>query len=175
LRITGLNLNFELLFQRFLLPRSNPAFGHATARDSVLTDGLWDVYNDFEMGHCAENTARVHNVTREDQDAHAIESYKRATRAWEAGVFTAEVVPIPIKDKKGNVTYVKEDEAFRKVVYEKIPTLKPVFQKNGGTVTAANASDLNDGASAVVLMSVEKAKELGVKPLARIVCEYPYF
>ncbi|KAI9311733.1 Thiolase, N-terminal domain-containing protein [Dichotomocladium elegans] len=144
----------------------NMVYGHQQLTDSIIKDGLWDVYNQFQ-GNCAENTAKVRGITREDQDAHALESYRRAAKAWENGVFDNEIVPVSIKSKKGEVI-IKEDEEYKNVKYDKIPTLRPVFQKDG-TVTAANASTLNDGASAVVLMSRRKAEELGVKPLARIV------
>ena len=121
------------------------------------------------MGNCAELCAERHDISRESLDAHAIESYKRAERAWKEGAFDAEVVPVVIKGKKGD-TVVKEDEEYKKVIYEKVPTLKSAF-KQGGRITAANSSSLNDGASALILMSAEKAKELGVKPLAKIICE----
>lgn len=154
----------------FYLPRNNPAFGNFTAKDGLLNDGLWDVYNDFHMGNCAENAAKKHGVTREDQDGHAIESYKRAAKAFETKAFEHEIVPVVIKDKKGKETRVTEDEEYKKVLFEKVPTLRPVFKTDGtGTVTAANASPLNDGASALVLMSASKAQELGLKPLAKIV------
>ncbi|KDQ14613.1 hypothetical protein BOTBODRAFT_32369 [Botryobasidium botryosum FD-172 SS1] len=153
----------------YYLPRVNPAFGHVQSKDSLLVDGLWDVYNDFHMGHCAEATAKKHNITREDQDAHAIESYKRAARAWESGAFDAEIAPVSVKDKKGKETVIREDEEYKKVIYDKVPTLRPAFQPQDGTVTAANASSLNDGASALVLMSAAKAKELNLKPLAKII------
>jgi acetyl-CoA C-acetyltransferase len=120
------------------------------------------------MGNCAENTADKLKITREQQDAHAIESYSRAAKAWKEGVFNNEIVPITIKEKKGEKSIV-EDEEYKNVKFDKIPSLKPVFQRQGGTVTAANASSLNDGASALVLMTRSKADELGVKPLARIV------
>jgi acetyl-CoA C-acetyltransferase len=123
------------------------------------------------MGNCAELCAEKHEISRESLDAHAIESYRRAERAWKEGAFDAEVVPVVIKGKKGD-TVVKEDEEYKKVIYEKIPTLKSAF-KQGGRITAANSSSLNDGASALVLMSAEKAKELGVKPLAKVICELP--
>lgn len=158
-------------FNSFLLPRQNPVFGKFEAKDSLETDGLWDVYNKFAMGNCAEAAAEKHQISRESQDTHAIESYKRAERAWKAGAFEAEVAPVVIKGKKGD-TIVKEDEEYKRVIYEKIPTLNPSFKKQGGTITPANASTLNDGASALILMSAEKAKELGVKPLAKIVCAY---
>ncbi|EPQ59294.1 peroxisomal 3-ketoacyl-CoA-thiolase [Gloeophyllum trabeum ATCC 11539] len=151
----------------FLLPRQNPLFGKITAQDSLETDGLWDVYNNFAMGNCAEHSADKYEITRESLDTHAIECYQRADRAWKSGAFEKEVAPVTIKGKKGD-TIVKEDEEYKKVIYEKIPTLPPVFKKNGGKITAANSSNLNDGASALILMSAEKAKELGVKPLAKI-------
>lgn len=122
------------------------------------------------MGNCAENTAEKHGISRESMDAHAIESYKRAARAWEAGAFNAEIAPVTVKGKKGD-TVVKEDEEYKKVFFDKIPSLKSAF-KQGGSITPANSSTLNDGASALILMSAEKAKELGIKPLAKIVCEY---
>ncbi|KAI7855302.1 Thiolase, N-terminal domain-containing protein [Circinella umbellata] len=150
----------------YYAPR-NAAYGHQQQNDSIIKDGLWDIYNQFHMGNCAENTAKVQNISREEQDAHALESYKRAAKAWENGVFDAEIAPVTIKSRKGELV-IKEDEEYKNVKYEKIPQLRTVFQKDG-TVTAANASTLNDGASALVLMSRKKAEELGVKPLARIV------
>jgi acetyl-CoA C-acetyltransferase len=119
------------------------------------------------MGNCAENTADKLKITREQQDAHAVESYTRAAKAWKDGVFANEIVPVTIKDKRGDKTFA-EDEEYKNVKFDKIPGLKPVFQKVNGTVTAANASSLNDGASAIVLMTRAKADELGLKPLARI-------
>ena len=120
------------------------------------------------MGNCAEATAEKHGVTRESQDSHAIESYKRAARAWEAGAFASEIAPVTIKGKKGD-TIVQEDEEYKKVIFEKIPSLNSSFKK-GGSVTPANSSNLNDGASVLILMSSEKAKELGVTPIAKIIC-----
>jgi len=151
----------------FLIPRQNPAFGKFTAIDSLENDGLWDVYNNQAMGNCGESAAEKHGITREAQDQHAIESYKRAERAWEAGAFAAELAPLTVKGKKGDVI-VKEDEEYKRVIYEKVPSLKSAF-KQGGSITAANSSPLNDGASALVLMSAEKAKELGITPLAKII------
>lgn len=151
------------------MPRTNPSFGHVEAKDSLLNDGLWDVYNKFHMGNCAENTAKKYGISREDLDGHATESYKRAAKAWSAGAFDAEIAPVTIKDRKGE-TVIKEDEEYKKVMFDKIPTLKPAFTKDG-VVTAANASNLNDGGSALILMTAAKAQELGVKPLAKIVCE----
>jgi acetyl-CoA C-acetyltransferase len=146
--------------------RDGYRLGHQQVVDGVIKDGLWDVYNDYHMGSAAEKCSVDCNISREDQDAYAIESYKRSAKAWEEGMFKDEIVPIEIEGRKGTVT-VSEDEDYKKVDFAKVPTLKPVFKKDG-TVTAANASNLNDGASAVVLMSKEKADELGVKPLARI-------
>ncbi|KAG0331442.1 erg10, acetyl-CoA C-acetyltransferase [Podila humilis] len=145
----------------------NAGYGHQTLTDGIIKDGLWDVYNQFHMGNCAENTAAKMNITRAQQDAHAIESYTRAATAWKNGVFTEEVIPVVIKDKKGE-KIINEDEEYKNVKFDKIPGLKPVFQKENGTVTAANASSLNDGASALVLMTRAKADELGIKPLAKI-------
>lgn len=148
--------------------REGYRLGHGQVIDGVIKDGLWDVYNDYHMGNAAEKCACDYDISREDQDAFAIESYKRSAKAWEAGNFKSEIVPIEVAGRKETVT-VAEDEDYKKVDFNKVPTLKPVFKKDGGTVTAANASNLNDGASAVVLMSREKAEELGIKPLARIV------
>lgn len=143
------------------------AYGHQQLNDSIIKDGLWDAYNNIHMGSCAENTAANYNISREDQDEHAIESYKRAAKAWEAGAFDQEIAPVTLKSKKGEVV-VKVDQEFTNVKFDKIKSLRTVFKKDG-TVTAANASTLNDGASALVLMSRAKADALGVKPLARIV------
>jgi len=151
----------------FLLPRQNPLYGKFQTRDSLENDGLWDVYNNFAMGNCGESAAEKHGITRESQDAHAIESYKRADRAWKDGVFDAEIAPITVKGKKGDII-VKEDEEYKKVIFDKVPTLKSAF-KQDGTITAANSSNLNDGASALILMSADKAKELGLRPLAKVV------
>ncbi|KAF9157149.1 erg10, acetyl-CoA C-acetyltransferase [Mortierella sp. AD011] len=145
----------------------NTGYGHQTLTDGIIKDGLWDVYNQFHMGNCAENTADKLKITREQQDAYAVESYSRAAKAWKDGVFTNEVVPVSIKDKKGE-KIIAEDEEYKNVKFDKIPGLKPAFQKVNGTVTAANASSLNDGASALVLMTRTKADELGLKPLAKI-------
>lgn len=156
-------------YASFLIPRQNPNFGKLEAKDSLENDGLLDAYDKVAMGNCAELCAEKYGITRESLDAHAIESYKRAERAWKEGAFDSEVVPVVIKGKKGD-TVVKEDEEYKKVIYEKIPTLRSAF-KQGGCITAANSSSINDGASALILMSAEKAKELGVKPLAKIICE----
>jgi len=142
-------------------------YGHSEIQDGIIVDGLWDVYNDFLMGNAAEICAEECNISRSEQDEFAIESYKRAIEATEKGYFKNEIVSMKVSDRKGNVTKVEKDEELSKVNFEKIPKLRTVFKKDG-TVTAANASSLNDGAASVLLMSAEKAKELGLKPLARI-------
>lgn len=142
-------------------------FGHGELIDGLAKDGLHEVYYNFPMGNCADNTAKKMNISREDQDAYAIQSYKRAAEAWEKGLFKNEVISVSFQGRKGETITIDEDEEFRNVVFEKIPALRPVFDKEG-TVTAANASTMNDGASALVLMSKEKAEELGVKPIAKI-------
>lgn len=142
-------------------------YGNGTVIDGLAKDGLTDVYGNVPMGNCAELCAKDMNFTREQQDAFAIESYKRSAAAWSAGKFNDEIVPVTVKTKKGDVV-VSEDEEYKNVSFDKIPALKPVFAKEG-TVTAANASTMNDGAAALVLMSKEKAESLGLKPLAKIV------
>jgi acetyl-CoA C-acetyltransferase len=119
------------------------------------------------MGVCADNTAKEMNISREAQDSYAIESYKRSAASWASGKFKDEIIPVAIKDRKGNITQFAEDEEYKNVNFDKIPGLKPAFTKDG-TVTAANASTLNDGASAILLASKEKAAALGIKPIARI-------
>ncbi len=150
--------------------RSGYRMGDAKVIDSMVKDGLWDVYNDYHMGSAAELCSRECHIPRAAQDEFAALSYKRALEAIEKGFFKDEIVPVPIRSKDGSTTYVAEDEEPQKVKFDKIPQLRPAFEKDG-TVTAANASKLNDGASALVLMSEEKAKELGVKPLARITAQ----
>ncbi|WP_026970012.1 acetyl-CoA C-acyltransferase [Algoriphagus terrigena] len=142
-------------------------YGNAELTDGLVRDGLFEVYYKFPMGNCAENTAKEMNITREEQDAYAIQSYKRSAEAWEKGMFKDEIVPVEMIGRKGETILIDEDEEFRNVMFDKIPSLKPVFDKNG-TVTAANASTMNDGASALVLVSKDKAEELGLKPLAKI-------
>jgi acetyl-CoA C-acetyltransferase len=142
-------------------------YGNAELVDGLVKDGLFEVYYKFPMGNCADNTAKEMNISREEQDAYAIQSYKRSAAAWEAGMFKDEIVPVEMLGRKGETILMEEDEEFRNVMFDKIPSLKPVFDKNG-TVTAANASTMNDGASALVLVSKEKAEELGLKPLAKI-------
>jgi acetyl-CoA C-acetyltransferase len=147
--------------------RFGAKLGHTQAEDGIIKDGLWDVYNNFHMGNAGEICAKECNISREQQDEFAITSYKRAIEAHEKGYFKNEIITIKVKDRKGNATEVTMDEELERVNFDKIPQLRPVFDKEG-TITAANASSINDGAAGVLLMSEEKAKELGLKPLARI-------
>lgn len=148
--------------------RNGYRLGHGQITDGLVKDGLWDVYNDFHMGNAGELCAKEHHITREEQDAFAIESYNRAKAAYAKNAFNNEIVPIEIPMRGKDPILLKEDEQYTKVNIEKMPSLKPVFDK-AGTITAANASPLSDGASAFVLMSGEKVKELGIKPLAQII------
>ncbi len=143
--------------------------GHAELIDAMIRDGLWDVYNDFHMGNAAELCAKECQIPREAQDEFAILSYKRALEAQEKGYFKEELVPVTVPERKGK-RIVEEDEEPKKAKFEKIPTLRPAFQKDG-TITAANASKINDGASAVVVMGADVAEKLNVKPMARIVAQ----
>lgn len=147
--------------------RSGYRMGPATVVDSMIKDGLWDPYNNWHMGNAAELCVKEYNFTREEQDAFAIDSYKKAQAAIQAGVFKKEIAPVEIQDRKGPIT-VDKDEEPGKAMFEKMPGLKPAFDK-AGTITAANASKINDGAAAVVLMSESEAKKRGTKGLARIV------
>lgn len=156
------NVPYYLKKERF-----GAKLGHSEVLDGIITDGLWDVYNDFHMGSAGELCAKECKISREEQDRYAIESYKRAIDAHEKGSFKDEIVSIKVKDRKGNVTMVTMDEELERVNFEKIPKLRPVFSKDG-TITAANASSINDGAAAVLMMSEEKAKELNITPLAII-------
>lgn len=142
-------------------------YGNGELLDGLVKDGLWEVYHQFPMGNCADNTAKEMNISREEQDEYAINSYKRTADATEAGKFKSEIIPVEIPQRKGDPIIMDEDEEFKNVFFDKIPSLRPVFSKEG-TVTAANASTINDGASAMVLMSKEKAEALGVKPIAKI-------
>jgi acetyl-CoA C-acetyltransferase len=148
--------------------RNGYRLGHGTIIDGMVKDGLWDVYKDYHMGNAAEMCARDYKITRDDQDAFAIESYTRAQNAYKNNAFAAELVSVEIPVRGKDPMIVKEDEEYLKVNFEKLKTLKPAFEKEG-TITAANASKLNDGASALLIMSEEKVKELGLKPLAKIV------
>lgn len=158
----------------YYIPRAGqqPPFGDQKLVDGLVSDGLWDVYNNVHMGVCAEKTARDHKITREAQDSYAIHSFRRAQTAWKDGHFVDEVVPVEVQGKKGVVTTVTEDESYNKLREDKVPTLKPAFVHDGtGSVTAANSSSFNDGASALVLGSRSIAQEYGERSrvLARIV------
>jgi acetyl-CoA C-acetyltransferase len=143
-------------------------YGNVQMIDGVAKDGLVDVYNNYPMGSAADFCAKECNISREEQDAFAIESYKRSAAAWSAGKFADEIVPLQLTGRKGEAIIFAEDEEYKAVNFDKIPQLKPVFNKDG-SVTAANASTMNDGAAALVLMSKEKMEALGLKPLAKIV------
>ncbi len=156
------NVPYYLTKQRF-----GSKLGHTDALDGIIQDGLWDVYNDYHMGNAGELCAKECNISREMQDNYAIESYKRAIEAHKKGYFKNEIIPVKVRNRKGDATMVEMDEELEKVNFDKIPQLRPVFDKDG-TITAANASSINDGAAAVLLMSEEKADELNLKPLARI-------
>ena len=149
--------------------RNTVKLGDVKMQDGMLVDGLTDVYNKIHMGVCAEKCAAEYQFSREDQDNFAIQSYKRSAEAWASGKFKEEIVPVEIPQRKGEPIIFSEDEEYKNVNFDRIGTLPTVFQKENGTVTAANASPLNDGASALVLMSKEKMEELGLKPLAKIV------
>lgn len=157
----------------YYLPRAaqNPPFGEMKLEDGLIKDGLWDVYNQFHMGNCAENTAKKYKITREMQDEYAIRSFERAQKAWAEGKFTEEIVPVTVKSRKGE-TVISKDEGYDNLKKDKVPTLKPAFVRDGtGTVTAANSSTFNDGASAVVIVNKSLAQEYGKdsRVLARIV------
>lgn len=157
----------------YYVPRASnlPPFGHVKMEDGLIKDGLTDVYDQFHMGNCAENTVKKYKLTREEQDKYAIQSYERSQAAWKAGAFADEIAPVTVKGKKGDVI-VGEDEGYLDIKLDKVPTLKPAFVRDGtGTVTAANSSTLNDGASALVLGSKEIAQQYGSgsRVLARIV------
>ena len=155
------------LIPHYMNLRSGTKFGPATMVDGMQKDGLTDAYDNSAMGVCADLCATEYNFSREDQDNFAIQSYERSAKAWEAGKFDNEIVPVPVQQRKGAPILVSKDEEFTNVKLDKIPSLNPVFTKDG-TVTAANASTINDDAAAVILMSEEKALALGLKPLAYI-------
>ena len=146
--------------------RTGLRLGHGQVTDGIIKDGLWDPYNNYHMGEAGELCSREYQVTREDQDKFAKESYTRTIKAYEKGYFNRELVPVVIEGKMPKT--ITEDEEYRKVNFDKMPTLKPAFRKEG-TITAANASKINDGAAAVVLVSEEKLRELGIRPVARII------
>lgn len=144
------------------------SYGHGQLIDGLLADGLTDAYNQIPMGVCADKTAEKYEISREQQDAFAIRSYTRSAESTQKGLFKEEIIPVSVPQKKGDAVLIAEDEEYKKVMFDKIPSLRPVFTKEG-TVTAANASTINDGAAALVLVSEDKLKELGLKPLAKIV------
>ncbi|CAF1150619.1 unnamed protein product [Rotaria magnacalcarata] len=151
----------------YYLARGDTPYGNIQLEDGIAKDGLTDVYDRVPMGLCAEKTAKNEKFSRADQDAYAKQSYERTAKAWKEGIFNAEIVPVTVTTKKGEIL-VKEDEEYKRVDFEKMKTLRTVFQKDG-TITAANASKINDGAAACLLMTRRAAEELGCKPLARIV------
>lgn len=165
--LAGGTENMSSIPYYLLKARYGYKYGNGEVVDGLTYDGLTDAYNHCAMGVCADNTAKEMNISRQDQDNYAISSYKRSAAAWSAGKFKDEITPVEIKGKKGDITLFGEDEEYRNVSFDKIPSLKPVFTKDG-TVTAANASTINDGAAAVILISGKKMKELGLKAVARI-------
>ena len=156
----------------YLLPkgRTGQRLGHGSVEDSIIKDGLWDVYNDQHMGNCAELCAREKNYTRREQDEFAEQSYSRAINAQSEGLFIDEIIAVEVPQRKGGSIVVTEDEEPGKANFEKMKTLRPAFEKDG-TITAANASKINDGASAVLMMSSEKAEELELKPIVKIIAQ----
>lgn len=154
----------------FYLPKARYGYGygHGEVVDGLLKDGLTDVYNQIAMGVCADSTARKYNFSRDEQDAFAVASYQRSAAAWQSGNFANEVISVTVPQKRGESVLVSEDEEYKNVKFDKISSLRPAFGKEG-TATAANSSTINDGAAAIVLMSGSKVKELGIKPLARII------
>ncbi|SFR48870.1 acetyl-CoA C-acetyltransferase [Robiginitalea myxolifaciens] len=155
------------LIPHYMHLRTSTKFGPAKMEDGMQKDGLVDVYDQQAMGVCADACADKYEFSREDQDAYAIQSYTRSAEAWKSGHFAEEVVPVPVPQRKGDPVLFSEDEEYKNVFMDKIPKLRPAFTKEG-TVTAANASTINDGAAALVLMSAEKAEAMGIKPIAAI-------
>ncbi|MEP2274270.1 MAG: acetyl-CoA C-acyltransferase [Reichenbachiella sp.] len=147
--------------------RYGHGYGHGQLLDGLMHDGLWEPYHQFPMGSCADNTAKEMNISREAQDEFAINSYKKIADSVANGLFKNEIVPVEIPQRKGDPIVMTEDEEYKNVKFEKIPSLRPVFNKDG-SVTAANASTINDGASALILMSKSKMEELGLTPVAKI-------
>lgn len=152
----------------YLDARNGTKFGNIITQDGISKDGLLDVYSKVPMGNCAEICAKEHEISREDQDNFAITSYKRASAAWAAGKFNDEIISVSVPQRKGDPIVIKEDEEFKNVFLDKIPGLRPAFDKDG-TITAANASTINDGASALILASKEAVDKYGLKPIAKIV------
>ncbi|MEE6472828.1 hypothetical protein FKM82_009737 [Ascaphus truei] len=153
----------------YCMSRGATPYGGMKLEDLIVKDALTDVYNKFHMGNCAENTAKKFNIAREEQDIYAIGSYTKSKAAWDSGLLANEIVPVIISQKGRPDVTVQEDEEYKRVDFSKFSKLKTVFQKDNGTVTAANASTLNDGAAALVLMTSDAANKLKVKPLARII------
>lgn len=148
--------------------RNGNKFGNTNLLDAIFNDGLQDAYSKEAMGVSGDKTARKYEISRDEQDDFAIQSYKRSAKAWEEGKFKDEIVPVEVPQRRGEPIIVSEDEEYKNVRFDKISDLRPAFTKDG-TVTAANASTLNDGASAVIMMSKEKAEQLGIKPLAKVI------
>jgi acetyl-CoA C-acetyltransferase len=159
--------NMSAVPHYFAKGRNGQKLGDMKLVDGLVKDGLTDVYNKVHMGNCAELCAKEMNFSREQQDAFAVESYNRSAKAWAEGKFNDEVVAVSVAQRRGDDLIISEDEEYKNVKMDKIPNLRPVFDKEG-TVTAANASTLNDGAAALILMSADKAKALGLQPLAKI-------
>lgn len=153
----------------YYMKRGATPYGGVNLTDGIVFDGLFDVYNKFHMGNCAENTAKKLNITRQQQDDYAISSYKRSAAAWAAGVFDAEITPVRIQQKRKPEVIVAEDEEYKRINLDKFGNLNTAFVRENGTITAGNASTLNDGASALVLMSEEAVARHGCTPLARVV------
>ena len=166
--IAGGMENMSQVPHYFSKGRSGQKLGDMKLIDGLVMDGLTDVYNKVHMGVCAEKCAKDYNISREEQDDFAIESYKKSEIAWDNGKFSNEIVPVEIQNRKKEIENITDDEEYKNINIEKVSQLRPVFDKEG-TVTAANASTLNDGASALVLMSMEKAKKLNIKPIAKVV------
>ncbi len=166
--IAGGMENMSAVPHYFAKGRNGQKLGDMKLIDGLVKDGLTDVYNRVHMGNCAEICAKEMNITREDQDKFAVESYNRSAKSWEEGKFNDEIVPVSVPQRRGEDILISEDEEYKNVSMDKIPNLRAVFEKDG-TITAANASTINDGASALVVMSAEKANELGIKPLAKII------
>lgn len=153
----------------YYLKRGATPYGGINLTDGIVFDGLFDVYNKFHMGNCAENTAKKLNITRQEQDDYAISSYKRSAAAWASHAFDAEITPVRIQQKRKPEIIFAEDEEYKRINLEKFGSLNTAFQRENGTITAGNASTLNDGASALVLMTAEAAERFKCTPLARIV------
>lgn len=153
----------------YYLRRGQTPYGGVNLIDGIVFDGLTDVYNKFHMGNCAENTAKKYGITRQEQDTYAMNSYKRSAESWANNLFKDEIAPVTIKPKRGPEVTVAEDEEYKRVDFKRFDKLSTVFQRDNGTVTAGNASTLNDGASALLLATSDEAARLNLQPLARIV------